>query len=173
MSQAQQAHGETRQVNYDQRMALVKEWIKSEMLTRFTPPSGIDTKTALSDVAETVNASLPDSKHFEYYLENLTKFIVRQSRTRTLPPARDFQIACENVAKSLSVSHSAPTQQADTSTYLRVTVARVRSGQAISDFWLKHHAMEELLTKTDLTLVELQPYIDAHARQQRSTEGEY
>ena len=45
-------------MTFDERMARVKAWMKSDVLTRFSPPRGVDPAIAAKDVAEAVNRSI-------------------------------------------------------------------------------------------------------------------
>ena len=156
-------------MNYDQRITHIKEWFKSDMLTRFTPPSGVDPKLVAIDSIEAVNANLPSkltSETLSNLLSSMTKEIARAARSRTLPVVKDFIAAAHNASES----HRAPRTDASDSPFtidtFKITEARVRASQPIGDQFLRGTMREQLLARTSVTAEDLDKYIDRTAHKQ-------
>ena len=46
-------------MNYDERMAYLKDWFKSDIITRFAMPRDLEPKMVAMDVIDTINANIP------------------------------------------------------------------------------------------------------------------
>lgn len=159
-------------MNFDLRMQMVRQWLKDDLLPRFSAPTNVDKATAANDVAETVNANLPSVKskdQFKFYLDAVCKHVVRSARGRTLPVPKDFVDACREAAKT-KTSENAISQEWKINPY-KLTERRVKAGQAIASTWLSQRAIRDLIANTSLTLGDLQPYIDAHKQNERTNNG--
>lgn len=150
-------------MNFDIRIQIVRQWLKDDILPRFSAPSNVDKATAVNDVVDTVNSNLPSVQNkdqFKSYLESVRKNVVRNSRGRTLPVPKDFVDACREAAK-VKTSEGAINQAWRINPY-QITEKRIRNGEAIASTWLSDRAICDLIANTTLTTSELQPYIDAH-----------
>lgn len=150
---------------YDQRMALTKEWFRSKVTTRFTMPNGIDPNIVASDIIESINAAIPSEytdRRFSELLADISAEVARRSRSRTLPPVRDFLIAAGASVKKMHQSHGEAHTLATTvssiPTYLRITEARIRAREPVADFYVRGSGKAELLEKTGLTEEDFEPY---------------
>jgi hypothetical protein len=159
-------------MNFDLRMQMVRQWLKDDLLPRFSAPNNVDKATAANDVAETVNANLPfvqSKDQFKFYLDAVCKHVIRNARGRTLPVPKDFVDACREAAKT-KTSESAIRTEWRCNPY-KITERRVKAGEAIGSTWLSERAIRDLIANTSLTICELQPYIDAHKQNERSDNG--
>jgi hypothetical protein len=148
-------------MTYDQRIARIKEWFKSEVLTRFTPPNGVDPKAAAMDVIESVNANIPnsvDGAQLDNFLASITKEIVRASRSRTIPMPKDFIQAAKNISERRGDGPELPTSTPDDLDPVKLTERRIRRGDAIGDQWLRGSLRLQLLEQTSITEKDLEPY---------------
>jgi len=150
---------------YDERIARVKSWFTKEITTRFSMPNGIDPNVAATDIIEGINAALPSTltnEQLDYLLSKSATELARRSRSRTLPPVKDFLTSTGVVLKKYAESAGESHPQASTSsrkpTYLSITEARVRAGEPISVRWLTGEGRDELLSNTDLTDADLSKY---------------
>lgn len=154
-------------MTFDERMARVKAWMKSDVLARFSPPRGVDPAIAAKDVAEAVNRSIaghlgPDA--FDAMLTKILAEVVKQARGRTLPTVRDFTEA----ARACADSKPATPGTGRIVNLYALTERKIRAGEPVSDRWLKEPGRSELLANTSLTDTDLAPYI---AQVQRIEEG--
>lgn len=150
-------------MDYDTRMIAVKQWLKDDILPRFTAPTNVDKATAAHDVAEAVNANiqrLENIDQFRLYLKDIGKHVTQNARSRTLPVPKDFIEACRVVTKSKAIT-SGTTVGAKVCPY-EITEKRVRAGEPIGSTWLSELGLLDLLARTNLTMEDMQPYILAH-----------
>lgn len=148
-------------MTYEERIVIIKEWFVRDIATRFSTPSGIDPKIAASDTIEAVNSYIPTSVTPEamgQLLASITKELARSARSRTLPTVRDFISAASDASQKRTAALTVTSEPETMSPYLRVTVARIRAGEAISDTWLRGTMRAELLSTTDITEKDLEPY---------------
>lgn len=148
-------------MTYDERLVLIKEWFVRDIASRFSTPNGIDPKIAASDTIEAVNSYIPASVTHEtmgQLLASITRELARSARSRTLPTVRDFIAATSDAAQKRTDARTITTRTETIPPYLRITVARIRAGDAISDTWLRGSMREELLSMTDITEKDLEPY---------------
>ena len=150
-------------MDYDTRMSAVKNWLRDDILPRFTAPSNVDKAVAANDVAQAVNANVPRLQNielFKSYLNDIAKHVTQAARSRTLPVPKDFIEACREVTKRRAVNQGVTTNK-KVDTY-SITEKRVRAKEAISSSWLTEIGLQDLMSNTSLTLEDMQPYIDAH-----------
>lgn len=160
-------------MNYEMRMQMVRNWLKKDILPRFSAPSNVDKTAVLQDVAEAVNANLPrvdSGDRFNQYLGAVTKHVVYSARGRTLPPPKDFVGACREATKAKAVGVSF--KQATTFCPYKITEQRVKAGEAISSTWLTDRMLHELIANTNLTMEDMTPYIVAHKQSEEREEHE-
>ena len=162
-------------MNYDQRIAHIKQWFKSSVLTRFTPPNGVDPLIVAVDTIEAINAYIPadaDSNLMNHYLESIIKETTRNAKSRTLPVIEKFTNAARGVSQRGSgvVLIDGPATRVDRE-YI-VTEGRVKRGEVICDRYLSGHKRQTLLMTTSVTQEDLDKYLEPAARMQYNKEGE-
>jgi len=163
-------------MDFEKRMSMVQSWLKNDIFTRFTPPTGIDKNQVAKDIAAGVNANLPRVEtvdHFKFYLEKVGDHVVRTARSRTLPIPKDFIEGCRHATKSAALQKGMTLHQDkwEPCPY-RITEKRVRNGEAISDVWLSDYQLERLLERTNLTMEDMRPYIVAHKQEEGNDNNE-
>lgn len=155
-------------MNYDQRMAVISNWFKADIIPRFNMPRDVDARISATDVMEAVNSNIPSPttpERMGNLLASITKEVARSAKSRTLPTIKEFIDAARISAQShQTASHSANSDgwRIDP---LEITVKRVRAGEAICQSWLSgirrtellKHVSEDQLQKYDL-------YIAAHTQ---------
>ena len=156
-------------MNYDQRIAEIKEWFKADMLTRFTPPTGVDPKITATDAIEAINANLPSKLNPEQLrniLASITKDIARAARTRTLPVVREFITAANNASQSHRESRTEASQGFASLDTFKIMEARVKAREPLGDMWLRGSLRQQLIARTSVTDEELDRYVDTTAHTQ-------
>ena len=146
-------------MTFEQRVRVIKAWIKRDILTRFNPPNGLDPVIAIEDVVKAVNGKLPSNLEphvFNLGLERITADILGKSKTRSLPAASIFQQSALTVAQSLYEPRTEAVGQSDTPTYMTVAAARIRAGNPVGEFYIHGNGAEELIglglvTREDIT----------------------
>jgi hypothetical protein len=142
---------------FEQRMALVKAWMKEEIMPRFSPPSGLDASKLAMDIAEAVNSAVPNvtnEQHFKYLLEQVQKNILKSARTRVMPTVKEFSAACSKLA----IPDEAKVNEGWKLCPYTITEKQVRSDQPIAAYWLEEHRLAELLDNTNLTMEDMRKY---------------
>lgn len=153
-------------MNYDQRMAIISNWFKADIIPRFNMPRDVDARISATDVMEAVNSNIPSPttpERMGNLLASITKEVARSAKSRTLPTIKEFIDAARISSQSgQTASHSANSDgwRIDP---LEITVKRVRAGEAICQSWLSgirrtellKHVSEDQLRKYDI-------YIAAH-----------
>ena len=155
-------------MNYDQRMAIISNWFKADIVPRFNMPRDVDARISATDVMEAVNSNIPSPttpERMGNLLASITKEVARSAKSRTLPTIKEFVEAARISAQSgQTASHSANSDSWRIDP-LEITVKRVRAGEAICQSWLSgirrtellKHVSEDQLQKYDL-------YIAAHTQ---------
>jgi hypothetical protein len=168
-------HGGT-SMNYNQRITHIKQWFKSSVLTRFTPPNGVDPLIVAVDTIEAINANIPadaDQRLVDHYLESIIKETTRNAKSRTLPVIEKFTTAAKGVSHRASdvLVIDGPATRVDRE-YI-VTEGRVKRGEAICDSYLSGHKRQTLLMTTSVEQKDLDKYLAPAARMQyNQQEGE-
>jgi len=155
-------------VTYDMRIAAVRAWLKEEIFTRFSAPTGADPKLLANDTAELVNKSLPSvqtMEQFDALLVATRDHLTVTARTRTLPTLPYIKDACR---AAIGAGRHAPADAgmgACRPDPWRILETRVRNGEAISDHHLTPVGIDDVLLHTNLTKADLDPYIAAHLKE--------
>lgn len=153
-------------MNYEQRIAIVRQWFKNDIAPRFSMPKDVDPKIAANDTIEAVNNSIAaHHQDITPVLNTTLKNISSIARSRTLPTIKDFREAASNASQSHGVALSAGIS-ASLDSY-QLTAKKVRAGEPIGDQWLRHELRKQLLENTTLTEDDLKPYdlyIAAHTQ---------
>ena len=163
-------------MNYDQRIVHIKQWFKASVLTRFTPPNGVDPMIVAIDTIEAINANIPadaDVNLVNHYLESIIKETTRQAKSRTLPVIEKFTQAAKGVSVRGSgvVLIDGPATRVDRE-YI-ITEGRVKRGESICDSYLSGHKRQTLLMTTSVEQKDLDNYLAPAARMQyNQQEGE-
>ena len=146
-------------MNYDERMAYLKDWFKSDIITRFAMPRDLEPKMVAMDVIDTINANIPsgvNEQRMALFTATITKEATRNARTRVLPTAKEFLEATKTATRSGVEARTAP------STYISdpfaLTAKTVLSGGAISDTYLSGSFRDKLINEYGITDADLAPY---------------
>lgn len=148
-------------MDYDQRISHIKQWFKQEMTRRFSMPKDLDPLATATDVIECINSNLPSKlnpRMMDMLLEKISKEVTRNARSRTLPLPKDFVDACAKSVKSAGESAGAAVRAGEGIDTLKITEARIRAGQAISDMFLHGTMRDMLIANTSITDADLVPY---------------
>lgn len=153
-------------MNYDERIAHIKQWFKDDMLTRFTPPTGVDPKIVATDTIEAINSNLPaklSSETLGNLLSSMTKEIARTARSRTLPIVKDFITAAHNASQALREGPQSLNSNPFHIDPLKIQEARVKRREPIPEAYLYGSLRAQLLAQTTVTDAELDRYSVAPA----------
>jgi hypothetical protein len=156
-------------MTYEQRIALVSHWFKTEIAVRFAMPNGIDPKMAAGDVIEGVNSQLPSSltpERIGNLLSSVTKEVARSARTRTLPPTKDFVEATRATLQAHIAASAIPTTPSSDNAPEERAARLIRAGKPVGEYWFRG-AMRQQLRNQGITEEEMRPYdlyIAAHTQ---------
>ena len=81
-------------MNYDERIAFLKDWFKTDILTRFNMPKDLDPKVMAMDLIEAINRNIPNNINQElmsHLSASIAKEVAQSVRSRTLPCKRLHQ----------------------------------------------------------------------------------
>lgn len=148
-------------MTYEERIKVIKDWFKTDVLSRFTPPNGVDPKSTAMDVIESVNANIPNSvegTQLDNFLASITKEIVRASRSRTIPMPKDFIQAAKNTSERRGDGPELTTSTSGDLDPVKLTERRIQRGDAIGETWLRGSLRKQLLDQTSVTEKDLEPY---------------
>jgi len=148
-------------MKYEERITIIKKWFKESITTRFSLPTGVDPSVVVNDTVEAINSYIPSSANKEQIgniLSSITKDVSRSARSRTLPIVKEFLDATKSASNKLSVGpHSPASSDWDNDTY-KITEARIRRGEAISEIFLRGTMRDRLLETTSIRDKDLEPY---------------
>ena len=158
-------------MNYDQRMAYLKNWFGTDILSRFNMPRDLDQKIIAMDTIEAVNSNLPsgiDKERMGHLVAIVTKEVTQSAQSRTLPSIKFFIDAARSASKTQGAARTAASRSEVGLDSLKITEARIRAGEAISDTFLRGTMRAMLIAKTSITDGDLAPYeyVDATAHKQ-------
>jgi hypothetical protein len=157
-------------MDYDQRINHIKRWFKQEMTKRFSMPKELDPMAAATDVIEGINSHLPSKLNpqmMDMLLEKVGKEVTRNARSRTLPLPKDFIDACSKCVKTAGAAHTEASVSRIGLDTLKITEARIRAGEAISELFLRGTMRANLIANTSITDADLAPYeVDSAAHTQ-------
>jgi len=146
-------------MNFDQRIAIITNWFKSDIATRFNAPVGVDPKIMASDCIEITNNSIPSGvtpERLRYILDETKKTLVRNAKTRTIPIAKDFSIAAQEVSKRMSPDEK-PTQS-EPLDELTINARRIKARQPVSESYLRGNLLQELLNRKLVDEIDIAAY---------------
>ena len=147
-------------MNYDDRIAFLKEWFKADILTRFNMPKDLDPKVVAMDLIEAINRNIPNNINQElmsHLSASIAKEVAQSARSRTLPTVKDFLDAAKKAAKSGVEPHTEPARTSMDPYAL--AAQRIRSGAPVSDTYLKGPSRKKLQELQGVTDLELEPYL--------------
>ena len=152
-------------MNYDQRIAIIKSWFKSDITTRFNMPRDLEPVVVALDAVEAVNSHIfsgCNEQQLSQVVAFITKDLVQTAKSRTLPTVKEFSDAAsrasERMRATLSAMNPRPRGNTPASPNLLITEARIKRGDVISDLYLRGTMREELLKYTSITAEDLIPY---------------
>lgn len=155
-------------MNYDQRIAHITNWFRSDITVRFNMPRDVDPKIAAMDVIEAINGNLPSpitEERIGNLLASITKEVSRSAKSRTLPTAKEFVDAVRALTQSGQIAPKSSTDGAWRIDPLQIAIKRVRAGEPLCESWLMGGKREQLLRHVNDG--DLQPYdlyIAAHTQ---------
>jgi hypothetical protein len=160
-------------MEYTQRVQTIGSWLQ-RLLKRYTPPSGMD-QTALSEelqlIVTDVNSYIPsqfEAKDMEIVLTKVDANVRAYQASRSWPTIKTF---IESTKKAVD-DYSRNTNSDVTSITLdktdQIIVKQVKNGLPVPDWILNPDSFQrqKLLEETDLTLEDLNKYLDPTARVQ-------
>jgi len=148
-------------MNYDERIAVIRAWIKEEILTRFTPPTGVSPGVAIEDVIKSINMKIRSKinpEDMDILLSKITEDILSKSKTRSLPAPAIFQQSATAVAERLYEGRTRQVEEVHTPTYLSVAAKRIRLGEPVTEFYETGSGAEELIDLSLITREDLSKY---------------
>ncbi len=149
----------TGSMNYDQRISYLKNWLGTDILSRFNMPRDLDQKIIAMDTIEAVNRNLPspiNKERMGQLVALITKELTQSAQTRTLPNVKAF-IEATRFATRGTAAETALTPSVGRDTY-KINEARIRAGEAIPDTFLRGTMREQLIARTSITDADLAPY---------------
>ena len=152
-------------MTYEQRINLIKEWFKADIISRFNMPRDLDHTLVAMDVIEAVNSNIPNQatpERVRSLVALIAKEVTQTARTRTLPSVKEFVDAARNVAQSGGAARSAPTTTSLDRYHLNAQ--RILSGMPVCDSYLHGDARKKLIEEYNITEENLAPYDSYVAR---------
>jgi hypothetical protein len=156
-------------MTYEQRVEIIKDWFRNDMLTRFTPPTGADPKAIATDTIEAVNNNVPSNttkEQMNNILSSLTKDIVHSAKSRTLPIVKDFITSTRKCTQALREAGSMGKSTERSLDPFDIAARRIRAGEAVSEAFLYGRQKEELKRRTGINDGDIQKYLDPTAHTQ-------
>ena len=156
-------------MNYEQRITVIKDWFRNDMLTRFTPPTGADPKAIATDTIEAVNNNIPSTINQEQMnniLSSLTKDIVHSAKSRTLPIVKDFIASTRKCTQAHREGGRIGIKEEWSLDPFTTAARRIRAGEAVSEAFLYGRQKEELKRRTGINEGDIQKYLDPTAHTQ-------
>ena len=146
-------------MNYDQRMLFLKQWFKSDIVSRFNMPRDLDPTIVAMDVIEAINRNLPspiNRERMSHLVAITAKEVTQSAKTRTLPSVKEFT---DGLRMSMRVDGSratAPTQYlADPHS---INAKRIAQEQPVPDMYLRDPHKAKLIKEHGLTERNFEPY---------------
>ena len=139
-------------MNYDQRIAILKQWFKNDIATRFNMPRDLEPTIVAMDIIESVNRNIPSKINQEQMssLVALTaKEVTQSAKTRTVPSVKEFIDAIRNASKSHGEASTEPRSNA-LDPYV-LNAKRIRSGKPVSELYLEGPHKKKLIEEQHLT----------------------
>ena len=146
-------------MNYDQRIASITNWFRSEITIRFNMPRDVDPKIAAMDVIEAINGNLPSpltEERIGTLLASITREVSRSAKSRTLPTAKEFVDAVRTLTQSGQIAPRSSTEEAWRIDPLQIALKRIRAGEPLCESWLNGGKREQLLRHVNVG--DLEPY---------------
>jgi hypothetical protein len=160
-------------MDYSQRTQAIGSWLQ-RLLKRYTPPSSMD-QSALSEelqlIVTDINSYIPsqfEARDMEIVLTKVDANVRAYQASRSWPTIKTFIESTKKAVDDYSrnTNSEVPSITLDKSDNL--IVKQIKKGLPIPDWILNpdSHQRQKLLEETDLTLDELNKYLDPTARVQ-------
>lgn len=146
-------------MNYDQRISFLKEWFKSDIVSRFNMPRDLDPTIVAMDVIEAINRNIPNDitrERLSSLVAPIAKEVTQSARTRTLPSVKEFLEAVRNTQQS----HGEPRSESknpSVDTY-QLNADRIRQRNAVPEMYLLDPHRKKLIEEYNLTEKDFEPY---------------
>jgi len=135
-------------MNYDQRIAHIKEWFGTDILTRFNMPRDLDPKIVALDIIEAINRNLPNKttkERMHHFTQTITKEVTQTATSRTLPQVKAFTDACKVASQSHGDGRT--TAASDFLDPWVIAAKRIASGQPVNEDFLKEPRRSRLISE--------------------------
>jgi hypothetical protein len=146
-------------MTYEQRIEFLKDWFKTNIVTRFNMPRDLDPTIVAMDVIEAINRNIPSNATHERMsslVAPIAKEITQSARTRTLPSVKEFIEAMNAGRQSHGQAHTDDvTTEVD---MYQLSAKRILRGCAVSDLYLRDPHRKKLIDEYDLTEKDFEPY---------------
>jgi hypothetical protein len=146
-------------MNYDERISFLKEWFKTDILTRFNMPRDLDPKIVAMDVIESINRNIPSGLNrtqMSVFVATTAKEVTQSARTRTLPSVKEFLDATLIAAQSRGGARTAATTNAPDPH--QVNASRIRQGEPVAESYLRDPLRKKLIDEYRLTESDFSKY---------------
>jgi hypothetical protein len=165
-------------MNYDNRIAIAREWVGT-LITRYERPAHLahdKARLELADMAEDLNAIIPSRLNAEEYqsiLDKAARTIRSKNRTRSWPT---IALVCQAIRENLPTP--APANQAsaapkslDRTRSMVINAARIKRREPVGECWITGNDAEKLIAQKLIDRADLKPYLD-HLEAQAKAEAE-
>ena len=146
-------------MNYDQRMSFLKQWFKTDIVSRFNMPRDLDPTIVAMDVIEAINRNLPNpitQERMSQLVASIAKEVTQSAKTRTLPSVKEFTDAIKIALRGDTSRATAPDHRvADP---YATNAKRIAQGSAVSDMYLRDPHRKKLIKEYGLTEKDFEPY---------------
>lgn len=160
-------------MEYTQRVQTIGSWLQ-RLLKRYTPPSSMD-QSALSEelqlIVTDINSHIPsqfEAKDMQVVLTKVDTNVRAYQASRSWPTIKTFIESTKKAVDDYSRSTSSQVTSTTLSSTDQIIVKQAKQGLPIPDWLLNPDSFQrqKLLQETDLTITDLNKYLDPAARVQ-------
>jgi hypothetical protein len=166
-------------MNYDNRIAIAREWVGT-LITRYERPAHLahdKARLELADMAEDLNAIIPSrltAEEYQSILDKAARTIRAKNRTRSWPT---IALVCQAIRENLPTP--APANQAsaapkslDRTRSMVINAGRIKRREPVGECWITGNDAEKLIAQKLIDRSDLKPYLDHLAEQAAAQEAE-
>ena len=146
-------------VNYDQRISFLKEWFKSDIVTRFNMPRDLDPTIVAMDVIDALNRNLPNQitqERMSHLVATTAKEVTQSAKTRTLPSVKEFTDGLRTAMRGDTRGATGPTRYV--ADHYAINAKRIAQCQAVPDMYLRDPHRKRLIKEHGLSEQDFEPY---------------
>ena len=160
-------------MEYTQRVQTIGSWLQ-RLLKRYTPPSGMD-QSALSEelqlIVTDINSYIPsqfEARDMEIVLTKVDANVRAYQASRSWPTIKTFIESTKKAVDDYSRNTNSEVTSITLTSTDQIIVKQAKQGLPIPDWLLNPDSFQrqKLLEETDLTLDDLNKYLDPAARVQ-------